>query len=176
MKKDERLEKLGILITSHPKQQKFWKYGLGSFEGCPLYILMGYDDLNLNEVPLDEIMPPVNETFVTGLPKGKIGHFRGELEQMKKGGQILKEKGFEWIFKTAADTAWWKWRNLWKLFGECKGYDFVMAGTSTIFGKLDSFNKCMELWPVHKCGGAELYFNSQIRALDMKNRPERGPY
>jgi len=61
MKADPRLDKLGILITSHPKQQKFWKYGLGSWEGCPLYILMGYDDENLDELPLAEFMPPVND-------------------------------------------------------------------------------------------------------------------
>jgi hypothetical protein len=176
---DERLNKLGILITSHPKQQRFWPHGLGSWEGCPFYKLMGYDDLETSakEVPFDKFMPPVNELFFTNYPKGYIGHFRGELEQMKKGGLILKERGMEWFYKTAADTTCWKWRNLQRMFAALGNLDFVMCGTAIIFGKVDSLNKCMELWnPNLKSGGAELYFNSQIRAFDMKNRPEKPPW
>jgi len=169
MKEDPRLDKLGILITSHPKQQKFWKYGLGSWEGCPLFLLMGYDDENTDELPLDQIMPPVNEMFVTGRPKGHIGHFKGELVQMRQGGLLLQEKGFEYIFKTAADTEWWRWRNLQKMWRELGDNDFIYKGTTVLFGRLDAFNKCMELWDKRpKCGGAELYFNSQVRTLGIK--------
>ncbi|GAH51129.1 unnamed protein product [marine sediment metagenome] len=63
------------------------------------------------------------------------------------------------------------------MFKELGGNDFVMCGTSIIFGKLESYNKCMELWNTKlRSGGAELYFNSQIRAFEMKTRPERQPY
>lgn len=176
---DERLNKLGILLTSHPKQQRFWPHGIGSWEGCPYYILMGYDDLETSaqEVPFQQFMPPIKELFFTNFPKGYIGHFRGELEQMKKGGLILKEKGMEWIFKSAADTTCWKWRNMVKMFSALADKDFVMCGTAIIFGKLDSFNKCMELWePNLRSGGAELYFNSQIRRFEMNVRPEKNPW
>ncbi len=169
--------RLGVLITSHPKQQKFWDYGLGSWEGCPLHIIMGYDDVNGDEVPFDKYMPPVKEVFYTGYPKGYIGHFRGELEQLKTGGLMLERLGYELFYKTAADTTCWKWRNLDKLCKAISNYDFIMCGTAIIFGRVKSFNKCMELWNTKlKCGGAELYFGSQIKAFNMKVRPEKPPW
>src|SRR4030065_261067 len=94
---------LAVLITSHPKQQRYWEIGLGSWLDYPHYILMGTDDVNWKGVPLEKFMPPVRETFVTGKPAGALGHFRGELEQMQMGGRIIADKGYKYIYKTAAD-------------------------------------------------------------------------
>ena len=168
---------LGVLITSHPKQQKYWVQGLGSWLDYPHHILLGMDDEHWRGVPKTKVMPPVKETFLTGEPAGTLGHFRGELEQMQMGGKILAAQGYKYIYKTAADTTCYRWRRLIDIAKVLKKQDFVLCGTAQIFGKLDSFNKCMEAWHRHfRCGGAELYFDSQIRAFEMTTDRRKGPW
>jgi len=176
MKEDKRLDKFGVLITSHPKQQKFWRQTFDSWVGYPHYMLMGYDDDNWDGVPIDQFMPPVKETFLTNYKAGALGHFRGELEQLQIGGKILADRGMEWFYKSAADNTCYRWRNLTKFFNVLRGYDLVICGTTQMFGKVSVLNKCMELWqPKLKSGGAELYMYSQIREFDFKVRYEKVP-
>ena len=173
------IEQLGVLITSHPKQQQYWEEGLGSWRGCPQYILLGYDHTDFNGIPLNKFMPPVKETFTTGTPAGSLGHFRGELCQMKQGGKILAGKGYKYIYKTAADTTCYRWRNLAGIFNVMRHTktDIIMCGTAIMFAKLDAYNRCMELWENDlRSGGAELYFNSQIRALEIPTCPKKAPF
>jgi len=170
-------DELAVLITSHPKQQKYWQQALGSWRDYPHYILMGNDDDTWEGIPLDNIMPPVKDLFLTKYKAGYLGHFRGELEQMQIGGRILAEKGYKYIYKTAADNTCYRWRNLINIQKVLKKKDFIICGTTQIFGNLKKFNKAMELWhPKLRSGGAELYFYSQIRAYEMNVIYKKGPW
>jgi hypothetical protein len=175
----ERMSKLGVLLTSHPKQQKFMDMGIKSWFNYPYGITLGYDN---DSIPpeLEQYKPPISDIFISDYPEGHLGHVKGELTLMKEGGRLLKEQGKEYIFKSAADTTCYRWYNFGRLFNVLLGrekYDFILCGTAVIFGRLDSFNKCMELFHPHfRTGGAELYLDSQIRAFDMKTKREKAPF
>jgi hypothetical protein len=176
MKSNGLWDNIGVLVTSHPKQQKFWQQAFASWAGYPHYMLMGYDDDNREGVPLEDFMPPITEFFLTKYKAGYLGHFRGELEQLKIGGKILEQKGIGFFYKTAADNTCYRWRNIVKFHKVLKKFDLVICGTTQMFGKVSALNKCMELWH-HKLrsGGAELYLYSQIKAHDIKVRYEKAP-
>jgi hypothetical protein len=170
-------ENIGILITSHPKQQKFWQQAFASWAGFPGYMLMGYDDDNREAVPLEDFMPPITDFFLTKYKAGYLGHFRGELEQLKRGGKILEAQGVEYFYKSAADNCCYRWRNIPKLHKVLKKFDLLICGTTQMFGKVSALNKVMELWHEKlRSGGAELYVYSQIRAHELNVKYEKGPF
>ena len=166
-------KQLGVLVTSHPKQHIWMHQAFASWAGYSGFMLLGYDNCDTHHLPLHDFMPPVNETFVTGHCAGELGHYRGELWQMKLGGQILAERGFKYIYKTAADNCCYRWRNLKRIFKVMHGkhYDMILCGTTQIFAKLDIFNRCMELWSdeIKKCGGAECFLNHRIKDLAVRD-------
>ena len=173
--KYKHLDKLGVLLTSHPRQQMFMKDALVSWRGYPYHIEIGYDDEYPN-FPIEHLhnyLPEKHDYFYTNRKAGELGHFRGELIQMQIGGKILEEKGYEYIFKSAADTTCYKWRNLDKLFDLLLGkhhYDIILCGTAVLLAKTKVFNACLADYNEHtKCGGAELFFNSQIRKHGFKD-------
>jgi len=165
-------EKLGVLVTSHPKQHIWMDQAFASWAGYPGFMLLGYDHTDIADLPVDRWRPPVAETFVTGKPAGQYGHFRGELWQMKLGAKILAGRGFEFIYKTAADNTCYRWRNLAKCYEHLQNQkcDMLLCGTTQIFAKAEVFNACMELWSekITRCGGAELFLNYCIRTLNVK--------
>jgi len=167
---EQYADELGVLVTSHPKQHIFMDQAFASWAGYPGFMLLGYDHTDTDDLPIGRWTPPISETFVTGKPAGHWGHFRGELWQLKLGGQLLAERGCKYIYKTAADNCCYRWRNLKRIFKVLHGkekYDLIICGTTQIFGKLDVFNQCMDLWSesVTRCGGAELFLNHCIRQL-----------
>lgn len=165
-------EKLGVLVTSHPKQHIWMETAFQSWMGYEGYILLGYDHINFENLPIDRWMPPVKRCFVTGRPAGSYGHFRGELWQLKQGSEIIKNDGFEYIYKTAADNTCYRWRNLAKCYEHLKNkkVDMLLCGTTQIFARTEVFAACMELWSekIERCGGAELFVNYCIRTLNVK--------
>ena len=180
--RDDPLSQVGVLITSHPQQIRFWEHGLYSWLNYPFYLLLGYDHTDFNGVPMDKFVPPVTETFVTGKPFGKNGHLKGELWQMKIGGEILRDRGFKYFYKTAADTTCYKWRNLRNLcklldsptpIGNQKEggpYDLIRTGTAQIFGRTKILNNIMATWEDgKKCGAAELWLNARKREQGVKS-------
>ena len=166
-------EKLGVLVTAHPKQHIWMDQAFASWAGYPGKMLLGYDHTDIDDLPIDRWRPPVTETFVTGKPAGQYGHFRGELWQMKIGGRILAERGCEYIYKTAADNCCYRWRNLLKIYQFMTGkhFDIVLCGTTQMFAKIEVFNACMDIWSekITRCGGAELFMNHCIRELKPKD-------
>lgn len=100
-KRDFDPRTVGILLTSHPRQQMFWDECLPSWEGSPYYVLLGYDDVNDDKIK-DHLrrFPGVKDHFVTG---SRTGHVCGELTQLKMGFDILHRKGFYYSMKLAAD-------------------------------------------------------------------------
>jgi len=170
-------DKIGVLVTSHPRQQKFWNQAFASWVGYPHYMLLGYDDDTLKNVPFSKFMPPVKEMFITGFPSGKLGHFRGELCQLKMAADILEEKGKEFFYKTAADNTCYRWRMLPYLHKTLKRNDLLICGTTQMFGKVSALKKAMEIWhPKLRAGGAELYLYSQIRAHKLNVTYQKAPY
>jgi hypothetical protein len=140
-------------------------------------MLMGNDDDTWANTPIESFIPPVKEVFLTQESAGRLGHFRGELEQLKLGGQILEGRGLEFFYKTAADNTCYRWRNIPNLLKPLRKHDLIICGTTQMFGKVSALNKIMELWHQNlKSGGAELYVYSQIRAFDFKVRYEKAPF
>lgn len=92
---------VGVLLTSHPRQQLFWDDCLPSWTDSPYFVLMGYDDKTTEHIeePLKKY-PGVKEVFCTGQRSGHVG---GELTQLKMGFDILAQKGFIYALKLAAD-------------------------------------------------------------------------
>jgi hypothetical protein len=173
----ETWDEIGVLITSHPRQQKFWDQAFASWAGYPHFMVLGYDDDNMDGIPLENYMPPVKQTFLTDRPAGKLGHFRGELEQLKIGGKLLAKYGYEYFYKSAADNCCYRWRNIPYLHKTLKKFDLLICGTTQMFGKVSALNKVMELWQESlRSGGAELYVYSQIRAFDLNVRYEKAPF
>lgn len=92
---------VGILLTSHPRQQMFWEECLPCWNDTPYYILLGYDDVDDTKItPHMNRFPAVDDIFVTG---ARHGHMGGELCQLKKGFEILYDRGFHYVLKLAAD-------------------------------------------------------------------------
>lgn len=170
-------DKIGVLITSHPRQQKFWNQALASWVGYPHYILMGCDDDTWSNTPIEKYIPPVKEVFLTQYPAGHLGHFRGELEQLKLAANILEQRGKEFFYKTAADNTCYRWRNLPFCHKVLKKKDLLICGTTQMFGKVKALKKVMELWqPKLRSGGAELYVYSQIKAHNLSVAYQKAPY
>ena len=169
-------DNIGVLVTSHPKQQKFWNQAFATWAGFPHYMLLGYDDENIDGVPIEQFMPPVKAIFYTGYKAGYLGHFRGELQQLQIGGRILEQQGKEFFYKTAADNACYRWRNIPSMHKVLKKFDLVICGTTQMFGYVWALNKIMKIWHEKmKSGGAELFVYSQIKAHGIRVRYEKAP-
>jgi hypothetical protein len=92
---------VGVLLTSHPRQQKFWDACLPCWDNSPFYVLMGYDDVNIDKIeePMSKYKG-INDIFWTGQ---RTGHVRGELLQFKMGFTRLYKMGFHYALKVGAD-------------------------------------------------------------------------
>ena len=113
---DKRIESLGIILTSHPRQQLFMRQGIMSWlgwQGSPIVLV--YDDIDAEMLP-SEFCPPINHIVCTGQPIGRLGHKSGELMTIKIGAEKLRDLGCEYIFKSAADTAVYRHRGFNQLF------------------------------------------------------------
>ena len=170
-KAHEVLDNFAIMMTSHPKQQRWLERTLESFEGCSYPIYFGYDD---NKVPreLEELIP--EDINVTGYPKGKLGHARGELFQMQMLIDLIKEDGYKYFYKTAGDCVHYRWRGFSEILRilNMKDFDLVCRGTSMIFGKVDVFHAIMEPWSTEtQAGSAEGYLKHRARRLEARVYP-----
>ncbi len=165
-------ENIGVLITSHPKQHIWMDTAFGSWSGFEGHIVLGYDHVSFEDMPVERWMPPVTSSFVTGKPAGQYGHFRGELWQLKQGSQIILNDKYDYIYKTAADNTCYRWRNLLKCYRHLKNrkVDILMCGTTQIFARTEVFAACMDLWSekIERCGGAELFLKYCIKELNVR--------
>ncbi len=170
---------VGVLLTSHPRQQCFWDECLPSWNDTPYHVIMGYDDKDWNQiVPHMDRFPGIAEVFCTG---DRFGHVCGELEQMKIGFMKLYDAGCRYSMKLAAD---FKVNNpngvrkLWEMLeeprydivgegqtggqiiGDATGFMFGMSGILAImFRDFDRFKK--------KGGSAEMYAIRRRRMMNI---------
>jgi len=93
---------VGVLLTSHPRQQMFWDECLPSWDNSPYYVLLGYDDVDDSRIKdrVRDKYKGIKDIFVTG---ARYGHLAGELYQLKQGFEILYNRGFHYVLKLAAD-------------------------------------------------------------------------
>jgi hypothetical protein len=147
--------------------------GIESMDGWPGFILLGYDDVDASALPLDEWSGIVNETFVTGEPKGRLGHAGGELAQMRRGAELLAERGFRYVFKHSADVAVYDHSGIAKTieFAEREKIDLVTEGTAVVIGRMAPFYAVMrDYYPGHpnfRSRVAEGYFGRQARDMEV---------
>lgn len=163
---DKSFEELAILITSHPRQQIFMEHCLSCYLDCPVFRLMGYDDVDYTPLP-HRLRRYVDEIFATGYPFSKLGHVRGELVQMKMGAEILDQKGYKFFYKTAADTTLYWWSHFKYFFDllDKEKVDIVHTLTNCIFGRVKALRRIMDEYEPFetRCGSAELFFVHSIR-------------
>lgn len=164
LSKAEPRKDLCILLTSHPKGQLWMEAGLLSWKHSGLPILLGYDDKDTDFLP-KKIKDLVDYWFVTGERSGHVG---GELRQFKLGAALMKEMGFEYFFKSAADTTTYRHTAFKELHELLADNDFARDGTSIVYGKVDSLVKLMEPFASNmKVGAAELYFGNVGKDLGL---------
>lgn len=172
-----KMEKFAVLLTSHPKQQMFWEAAFLSWVGYKGYIMLVYDDIDIKLIELfvNKWKNKLNlEAVASGYKAGHLGHLRGELMLMKIGGKLLAEKGFLYFFKSAADTACYRYYNLPKMIERCGKHDFFRTGTAIIFGKVEALNRVMEPYHMHfRCGSAESYFKQMGIQIGIDEIGER---
>lgn len=162
---------LAILLTGHPKHQKFWENAMMSWEGCPYYILLAYDDIDMTALPIEKF-PMVKDVICSKVPAGQLGHAKGELTLMQLGGKFLANKGYKYIFKSAADTAIWKWNKIQAIHKLMIGANVkvVQCGTAIMYAELEAFNQVMEpFYKDKRLGSAELFFTNTRRNLHIKS-------
>lgn len=145
---DERIKSLGIVLTSHPRQQMFMQQGIMSwlgFQGGD--IVLAYDDIDAEMLPRPEFCPPVNHIICTGQPLGRLGHRGGELMTIKIGAEKLRDLGCEYIFKDSADTTTYRYRGfdqLFELLDKVKTDLIVLKHCVVFFGRTEAVCRAME--------------------------------
>lgn len=170
---------VGVLLTSHPRQQCFWDECLPKWTSSPYYVLLGYDDINADKIiPHVQRFPGITDIFCTG---SRIGHMCGELEQLKIGFMKLYDMGFKYSLKLAADfqpnnldgikTLWEVLEGSYfpikgqgliggQIIGDSTGFMFGMSGIlAMMFRDFDRHKK--------KGGSAEMYAIRRRRAMNI---------
>lgn len=169
---------VGVLLTSHPRQQCFWEECLPSWDNTPYHVILGYDDHNITKIePQLHRWPGIKDVFCTG---GRLGHVGGELQQLKIGFMKLFDRGCRYSLKLAADFKVNNpdgIRDLWEMLeeprydsvgegqiggqiiGDATGFMFGMSGILAIMFRDFERNK-------KKGGSAEMY---SIRRRRMMN-------
>ena len=100
------LKEIGVVLTSHPRQQLFMRQGISSYlgwQGGP--IVLAYDDIDVSALPMDLFMPPVTHTVCPPAKYArKMGHAGGCAMQLRNGVRKLYDLGVPYAFLGAADT------------------------------------------------------------------------
>lgn len=162
--------KVAILLTAHPRQQKWWTSVLLSLENYPGPLILAYDDLDVKMIPDN-----VTRRFSRIVCNDKIyGLARGELVCIRNGLRAANELDVSYVLKLGFDEPVWRWRNILRMLDELKKYDIdcIHNYTRLIFGRADLLLKAFELHDVTTIESkpAEAHFRGIIKELNIKNR------
>jgi len=164
------LSKTGILLTAHPRQQKWWAPVLLSLELYPGPLILAYDDIDLVMIP-DHVLSRFARCIATG---GPYGHGRGELVCLQKGFAAATRLAVDYVLKLGFDEPVWRWRNIRQLIEifEVEQLDCLDCNTRIILGHPYGLSKGMDLYPVEQReqGSAESHFNWVCRAMQYKRK------
>lgn len=167
------LDEIAIVLTAHPKQQKWWAPVLLSLEGYPGPLILAYDDIDLAPIPAD-ILERFTSSRATAFPAGELGHGRGDLLCMLIGFDAAWRLGARYCLKLGFDEPPWRWRNLARLADELEddGVDCIDSETRVIFGITRKILDIMGLHDVvHRgAGSAESYWRAATKELGLKRR------
>jgi hypothetical protein len=168
------LEKTPILMTAHPKQQKWWRSVLLSLENYPGPLILSYDDIDTEQIPPD-IFERFESCVTTGVPAGTLGHARGELICIKNGLDIIVRHWPDCHFlKLGFDEPVWRWRNIQKLYSELAHHrmNVIDNNTRLIFGPAKLLHKAFSLYDLIKLPAkpAESHYKSIITEIGIKNK------
>ena len=96
------LKRVGILLTAHPKQQRWWSPVLLSLENYPGPLILSYDELDTAMIP-DEILSRFAAVVVTGHRAGYLKHAHGELICMREGFAAAADLNIDYVLKLGFD-------------------------------------------------------------------------
>ena len=165
------LSRIAILLTAHPKQQKWWSPVLLSLERYPGPLALAYDDIDLTAIPF-RILSRFEAMVTTGHPAGQLGQGPGELVCLREGFRAVTKLDVDYVLKLGFDEPPWRWRNIVKLAEqlEADGLNCIDCETRIIFGRPGPFLKAMELSDVaaRKGGSAESYWTASLGQLKLK--------
>jgi hypothetical protein len=164
------LEQCAVVLTSHPRQQKWFEPVLIALENYPGPLIMVYDDVDLAAIP-DEILRRFAIAEPTGYPAGQLGHGRGELVCMRQGFRLAAELAAAFCFKLGFDEPPWRWRNLRRLLDQIyeKQIDLMDCDTRAILGRTGALVSIMEAHDVvaRGYGAAENYWRSVCKERNI---------
>ena len=138
------LSKVAIVLTAHPRQQKWWGPVLQSLEGFPGPLVLAYDDVDLRQLPPADLLR-FAETRCSGYVPGFLGHGRGELVGMKAGFEMARDIGAEYCLKLGFDEPVYRWRNIEKLWvmRDSIRSDIIDCDTRAVFGPTEILLRIM---------------------------------
>lgn len=167
------LSHTAIVLTAHPKQQKWWASVLVALEGYPGPMILAYDDMDLAMIPR-EILTRFNHAEASGYSAGQLGHGRGELVCLKMGFAAACQMNTEYCLKLGFDEPPWRWRNLRILIEELKEQqiDCIDCETRIIFGRSHLLLAAMNIGDVvaRGPGAAENYWNTSTSNAGLRRK------
>ncbi|MHC4712979.1 MAG: hypothetical protein ACYTAN_06870 [Planctomycetota bacterium] len=173
---DARLQAIAILLTAHPRQQKWFESVLLSLEDYPGPLVLAYDDSDLACLPA-HIVRPFARAVVTGFASGVLGLGCGELTCLQVGFRAVAELDVPYVLKLGFDEPIWRWRRLVTfpdLLAE-KGVVCYDDQTRAIFGLVARLREALDIFPVssRRHGSAESHFSWAMRETGAKRYVER---
>ena len=167
------LKRTAIVLTAHPKQQKWWAPVLLSLENYPGPLILAYDDIDTKMIPAG-ILLRFEKVVVTGYQAGYLKHAKGELICMREGFAAAAGLDVDYCLKLGFDEPVWRWRNINKLIDI---YEREMLGaiddrTRAIFGDPRLFVPVMNVIRIEERprGSAESYWRGSCGTCGIKRK------
>jgi len=169
------LERTAILLTAHPKQQKWWEPVLLALERYPGPLILVYDDIDLAMIP-QQILDRFQCATATGYEAGFLGQGRGELVCLREGFAAAGQFDIDYCLKLGFDEPPWRWRNISFLIdlierGE-EQIDCIDCETRIIFGRPQILHSIMTVADVVERGpgAAENYWKTSAASLGIRRK------
>lgn len=172
------MKDIAIVLTAHPRQQKFWPPVLQCLENYPGPVILAYDDIDTAMIP-PAIMMRFADAVVTGYKPGVLGHGPGELLCMKKGFEAAAGLGAEYCLKLGFDDPPYRWRNLTELrrILTAGQLDIIDDQTRAVFGRTAVLTKLMGQADLEvRKGSAESYYKFAAGKIGARRRTYNGEW
>jgi len=168
-----KLKRVGVLLTAHPRQQKWWFPVLLSLECYPGPLILAYDDTDTSPIP-PEILERFERVVVTGYRNGFLKHAKGELICMREGFAAAAGLDIDYVLKLGFDEPIWRWRNITQLIEiiETEKVGAVDHRTRAIFGDPKLFVPVMNVIRIEDRGrgSAESYWRGSCGPCGVKRK------
>jgi len=168
------LKRVGILLTAHPRQQKWWEPVLLSLENYPGPLVLAYDDIDTKPVPAG-ILIRFASVVLTGYKAGYLKHAHGELICMREGFTAAAELDIDYVLKLGFDEPVWRWRNIREVLIpmlESEQVGCIDHRTRLIFGDPRLFVPVMNVIRIEDRGrgSAESYWRGSCGTCGIKRK------